>query len=399
MRNSDITSAFFTVEHNRFNTGAIKYHIPPDASYPKDLIPMWIADMDFKVPPEVETALVHTAQHGIFGYTKTDRDYDFFLSEWYKERFHWSFQSDWNIKTPGVMFSIAAAIRALTKPGDRIMICQPVYYPFAKIISANNRTCIPSALLLKNGRYEMNFEEMEEKFVRHAVKMILFCSPHNPVGRVWTEQELLTLGQICIKHHVFIVTDEIHSDFIYRGHQHRPLASVSEALADQTISCISPAKTFNLAGLQVANTIIKNAGIRQLVREACLATGYSNLNTMAITAATTAYQYGAPWFQALLAYLQSNMELLRDALKAEKKVQLIQPDGTYLMWLDCSGLHLTDKELARFFLEKAGLWLHSGSLFGAGGSGFMRMNIACPKPVLQRALQRLSQALADTATI
>ena len=218
------------------------------------------------------------------------------------------------------------------------------------------------------------------------------CSPHNPVGRVWTKKELLEIGRICLKHNVLIVSDEIHSDFIYKDSVHIPIASLSDELAEHTITCTAPSKTFNLAGLQAANIFVKNPVLREKLQKACTATGYSNLNTMAIAATKASYKYGEPWLNALLEYLQNNISLLHNSL-SDSKISLIHPEGTYLMWLDCRALNLTDRELKNFFINEAGLWLHNGSTFGAGGSGFMRMNIACPQVILKEAILRLNMAL------
>lgn len=240
------------------------------------------------MPPAVGESLQYVTEHGIFGYTLTDAEYDDLIISWYKKRMSWQIRPEWILKVPGVMFAIAASIQALTNPGDAVLICQPVYYPFAKIISSNNRRLVVSELKLNKERYEIDFADMEEKITQNSVKIFLLCSPHNPVGRVWTREELLSIGEICLRHNVIIISDEIHSDFIFNGY-HIPIASLSEELADRTITCTSPTKTFNLAGLQEANIIISNERIRHKVQKACLATGYSNLNTMAIAATKAAF--------------------------------------------------------------------------------------------------------------
>lgn len=388
MASDKIDLSFFDTVYDRSNTGSVKY----DRLAGSDVIPMWIADMDFKVPPEVTAALTAAAEHGIFGYTDTDAEYDEALVNWYSQRMGWEILPEWNVKTPGVIFAISAAIRAFTEPGDAVIICQPVYYPFEKMITANGRKLTVSQLRLENGRYEIDFEDFEKKISDNAVKLFLLCSPHNPVGRVWTKEELSEIGRICLKHNVLIAADEIHSDFIYSGFVHTPAASLSDSIAEQTITCTAPSKTFNLAGLQAANIIVKNPVLRQKLQNACSAAGYGNLNTMAIAAVKAAYRYGQPWLDALLEYLKNNVSLLREALDGSS-ITLIQPEGTYLMWLDCRSLKLNDRELKSFFVREAGLYLHSGSVFGAGGSGFMRMNIACPKAVLSKGADRLRQAL------
>lgn len=383
----------FDAVHSRIGTGSIKYELNEDESY-KDVIPMWIADMDFKVPPAVGESLRAVTEHGIFGYTLTDAEYDDLIISWYKKRMSWQIRPEWILKVPGVMFAIAASIQALTNPGDAVLICQPVYYPFAKIISSNNRRLVVSKLKLNKERYEIDFADMEEKITQNSVKIFLLCSPHNPVGRVWTREELLSIGEICLRHNVIIISDEIHSDFIFNGY-HIPIASLSEELADRTITCTSPTKTFNLAGLQAANIIISNERIRHKVQKACLATGYSNLNTMAIAATKAAYRDGEKWLDELLSYLAENYAVLKEAFPENGKISLIPPEGTYLAWLDCRKLGMTDSELDDFFTNKARVRLHLGSTFGAGGKGFVRMNIACPRSVLSEAIARIGRAVQN----
>ena len=381
----------FDTVHNRIGTGSIKYEQSMTPS-PQSIIPMWIADMDFKAPPTVTEALNRAVEHGIFGYTLTDNEYDELIISWYAKRMEWEIRPEWILKTPGVMFAIAASIIALTDPGDAVLICQPVYYPFAKVITENNRRLIVSELLFNNGRYEIDFTDLEEKIVKSSVKLFLICSPHNPVGRVWTKEELKHIGEICLRHDVIVISDEIHSDFIFEG-RHTPIASLSKELADRTITCTSPTKTFNLAGLQAANIVVSNDKLRSKVRKACLATGYSNLNTMAIVAAKAAYKDGEAWLDELLSYLKDNYNVLKSTFSERSNISLIHPEGTYLAWLDCRRMNRSDRELEDFFTNQAGIRLHLGTTFGAGGGGFVRMNIACPRSVLLEAITRIEKAL------
>ena len=377
----------FDTVYDRRIPGDVKY-APVDGL--TDVLPMWIADMDFKAPPSVLQALRQTTGHGIFGYSDADETYDGAVTSWYRERMGWEIQPSDILKMPGVMFAIAASIRALSAPGDSILICQPVYYPFASVVTANDRRLIVSELRLRGDRYEIDFADFENKIIQNRVALFLLCSPHNPVGRVWSREELLEIGRICTKHGVWIVSDEIHSDFVYPGFRHIPFASLSDDLAERCIVCTAPSKTFNLAGLQAANIIIPNSAARRKVYKAGLATGYSNLNTMAITAARAAYQDGADWLDQLLVYLQENIALTeRFCRQTGGKISLIHPEGTYLLWLDCRGLGLPGNELEARFLRGAGVRLNSGAIFGAGGNGFMRMNIACPRSLLTEALTRI----------
>lgn len=376
--------SFFDPKYDRTGTGAIKYR-----NLPENTISMWIADMDFKSPPAVTDALIKTAQHGIYGYGDTDDEYDSLIVNWYEHRINWKIEKDQILKIPGVMFGVAAAIRAVTEPNDAVLICQPVYYPFAKIIPDNHRRTVVSALILKNGRYEIDFEDFENKIKQEKVKVFLLCSPHNPVGRVWSRTELAEIARICLKNGVYIISDEIHSDFIYPGYKHIPIASLSDEIADRTITCLSPTKTFNLAGLQAANLVVPNRNLRIRIKKECAATGYSHLNVMAVAAAKAAYQQGEEWLDGLLQYLKQNIAILSAAFPEDAPVFALNLEGTYLAWLDCRKLKMSPLELDNLFLGKAGIWLHNGHTFGAGGDGFMRMNIACPNSVLEEAIERI----------
>ena len=386
--------SFFDKVYDRKNTGSLNYDIPGyyKSEY-KEIIPMWIADMDFKVPPKVEEELVKTASHGIFGYTDTDKDYDESVAAWYKNKMNFDVNPREIIKTPGVIFTISSAIRAFTNEGESVLICRPVYYPFTNIVKNNGRNLVVSNLVNVNGRYEIDFEDFEHKIKSENVKMFLLCSPHNPVGRVWTKAELEKTAEICLANNVIIVSDEIHSDFVFGQNRHIPIATLSKEVADITITCTSPTKTFNIAGLQAANIFVFNKEMREKLSASCFATGYGELNTMAIAATKTAYKYGGEWLSNLILYLEENIAILDNELKkTQGKISLIKPEGTYLMWLDCKNLGLNDSQLGRFFVEKAGVWMHKGITFGENGSGFVRMNIAAPKKVLNEALKRIVSA-------
>ena len=377
----------FDAMHNRRIAGDIKYNCP------SDVIPMWVADMDFKVPNEISDALIKEAMHGIFGYKEPDEEYMSLVTQWYKLRFDWEIRPEHIITSPGVMFSIGASINALTEIGDSILICQPVYYPFSKIVTANKRKLVISELTETNGRYQFNFDDIETKIKKHSVKMFLLCSPHNPVGRVWTKDELKKIGNICLANNVTIVSDEIHSDFIYQGNTHTPLASISDELAKMTVTCTAPSKTFNLAGLQASNTVVSDPVIRRKIEKAIAATGYFEINTMAIVSTKAAYQYGGEWLDGLLSYLEESRQILQKAFPADSPISLIYPEGTYLAWLDCRKTELTSAKLYDIFLNNARVWLHKGDTFGQSGNGFMRMNFACPHSVLREAIDRINYSI------
>lgn len=380
----------------RTNTDSIKYDFAARRGKPEGLLSLWVADMDFRTPPCVTDALVEKSRHGIFGYSESREDYIEVLQNWFHTRFSWDIKSKWLVKTPGVVYAIATAIRALTEKGDAVIIQQPVYYPFAETVNVNERKLIVNQLVYEDGVYRMDFGDFEEKVVRHGVKLFILCSPHNPVGRVWTRDELIRLGDICVKHGVVVISDEIHADFVYAGHQHHVFAALKPEFADISITCTAPSKTFNLAGLQISNIFIPNPQLRTKFRQETVRSGYSQLNIMGIIACKAAYRDGVPWLEELKTYLTGNLNLLRfDLQERMPQIRLVETQGTYLPWLDCSALGLSDKALDDFIVHKAKLWLDAGTMFGAGGEGFQRINIACPRSVLKQALDQLAQAIDE----
>lgn len=385
----------FDVIIPRRGTGSLKYDAAVKRGKPADVLPFWVADMDFPSPPQVLEALSQRVAHGIFGYTDAiDDSYFNALYTWYHTRFDWECRREWLVITPGVVFALCAAIRALTKPGDAVLIQQPVYYPFETSVRLNDRRLVINRLVYRDGRYEIDFASFERQIVAEQVKLFILCSPHNPVGRVWTEEELTNLGDICLRHGVYVIADEIHADFVYPGYRHPVFAGLKPEYADLTVTCTAPSKTFNLPGLQVANIFIKNEHLRRSFMEEVRKTGYSQPNVMGLVACRAAYEHGAPWLEALIRYLTGNLALVRDFLRAEvPAVRLVEPEGTYLLWLDFSKLGLPDPELEELLVQKARIWLSAGPIFGQGGEGFQRFNIACPRAVLQEGLLRLKDAL------
>lgn len=347
--------------------------------------------MDFKAPPEVIDALVYRSIHGVFGYTDAKEDYFSVVQSWYKNRFDFSVERSWLLITLGVVFAISAAIRALTREGEGVLIQRPVYYPFSSVITANNRRLINNPLIYRNGRYSIDFEDFEKKIIDNQVRLFILCNPHNPVGRVWTREELIQIGVICLKHGVTVVSDEIHSDFVYSGNKFVSFAGLSPYFSKIAITCTSPSKTFNLAGLQLANIFIENDLIREAVRKEISKTGYSNPNTMGLISAQAAYSYGADWLDELLKYLSCNIAKARKLLTEKApKLKIVKPEGTYLLWIDCTELGLSAKKLDDKIKNEAKLWLDGGSMFGDEGRGFQRINIACPWEVFEEGLNRLA---------
>ena len=368
---------------NRNTPEDIKYS---DIKGISDLIPMWVADMDFRSPVEVRKVLSDISTRGIFGYSEADPSYDKALVDWFKRRYDVEIDPGTVLKLPGVVLGISLSVRALTEPGDSILIFEPLYGPIAKCIKGNGRKLVTSDLVRAGSRYEIDFDDMQRKIKDNNVKMLVLCNPHNPVGRVWTREELLKIGDICLENDMVIVSDEIHADFVYAGHKHIPVASLSDDLRKITVTCTSPTKTFNLAGIQAANIIIADDSMRRAVDRLSLVTGAYGLNVMGIAATRAAYTYGEVWLDELLEYLSGNITLVRNRLK-DTKLKVTDIEGTYLMWIDASELCVSDP--AEFFLDKAHVRLSEGGFFGNSGKDFIRMNVACPKSVVNEALDRI----------
>ena len=378
---------------DRRNTSCLKHDFAVERGYPADILPFWVADMDFRAPAPVIDALKVRAEHGIFGYTQVKDDYFAVLQNWFRTRHDWTVERRELILTPGVVFAIATAIRAFTIKGDAVLIQQPVYYPFANMIRQNERVIVDNPLRLIEGRYEIDFADFEQKIIEHRVKLFILCSPHNPVGRVWTRAELEQIAAVCLRHNVIVVADEIHEEFVRPGFRHVPFASLSEEAAAITVTCTSPSKTFNLAGLQISNIFIRNTQLRRRFKEELSRTGYDEPNTLGLTGAKAAYEHGAEWLAQLLAYIEENHARTKSFLAAHlPKVQIIEPEGTYLLWLDFRAYGLSDEALNEKIIREAHLWLDDGPIFGAGGSGFQRINIACPWATLETGLQNLAKA-------
>ena len=380
---------------DRRGTKCLKYDFAVQRGRPAEVLPLWVADMDFKVSSYIEDALVRQARHAIYGYTESDDAYFAAVQQWMAAHHNWQVQPDWLQKTPGVVFAIAVAVKACTQPGDAVLIQQPVYYPFSEVILDNGRKLVSSDLVLNEeaGRYEIDFADFEAKIVENGVKLFLLCNPHNPVGRVWSREELLKIGEICQRHGVTVFNDEIHADFVWKG-EHQVFAALDPAFAAFTITATAPSKTFNIAGLQVSNIFIADEALRAKFRHAYNASGYSQLNAAGLIAAEAAYRDGETWYEAVKVYLQANIVYTGEFLRTRlPQLRMIEPEGTYLIWIDFRRLDLTTDELEDLILHKANLWLDSGAIFGTVGQGFQRINIACPRATLTKALEQLEAAV------
>ena len=378
----------------RRHTNSLKYDFAKERGKPDGLLPMWVADMDFQTLPEVREALAAKAAHGIFGYSDPDESYFDVLAEWFSKRHGWEVDPHTSLRAPGVVFALCTLIRCLTKPGDAVLIQEPVYYCFRFGIRDNGRRTVVNELRFDGEKYTVDFEDFERKIVENKVKLFILCSPHNPVGRVWTRGELEKMAEICLRHRVFVAADEIHEDFVYPGSKHTVFASLSKEVAANCAVCTAPSKTFNLAGLHIANIFIANAEVRKAFQKELDAEGFSQSNIMGLVGCQTAYRCGAEWVDQLIDYLRGNLSSVREAFRTRMpRLHLIEPEGTYLPWVDFSRLGLDTPELERFVVERAKLWLDGGTIFGAGGAGFQRFNIATPRTILQQALDRLEHAV------
>jgi cystathionine beta-lyase len=379
---------------DRHGTDSLKFDRAVSRHRSPDLLSLWVADMDFATADEIVAAIQKRAAHGIFGYTEPGDDYFEAVSNWLESRYGWRPQTDWYVVTPGVVFALAAAVRAFTQPGDYVLIQQPVYYPFKEVVEDNGAQVLNVPLVYDERGYSIDFDAFKSAVKEHKPKLFLLCNPHNPGGRVWTRDELSRLASICRDNNVLIVSDEIHQDFARPGFTHCSVGTLGADALDGSIICTSASKTFNLAGLQVSNIIIPNAEVRGAYKRAVAAAGYSQPNTLGLVATKAAYEFGGEWLDQLKDYLEGNWALLEEQLAPYKdRLRLVESQSTYLAWIDCRKLGLFGKDLKHFIQDKAGLWLDLGDMFGKDGDGFIRINIATQRSYLKQALRQLTDAL------
>ncbi|QCX34148.1 pyridoxal phosphate-dependent aminotransferase [Caloramator sp. E03] len=377
----------------RKNTNCVKWDTLKERFGSNDILPMWVADMDFEVAPEIIEAIKKRTEHGIFGYTIRPQTYYESIINWVKKRHSWEINREWLGFSPGVVPALAIAVLSFTDIGDKIIIQPPIYPPFFKVIKNNGRQIVENPLKLQDGKFVMDFDDLESK-IDSKVKMLMLCSPHNPVGRVWDKDELEKLSNICLKHNIIIVSDEIHSDIVYKDKKHIPIASLNEAVLQNTITFIAPSKTFNIAGLSTSATIIPNKKLRDKFENTIESLEISSSNVFGIVALESAYKYGEEWLDELLKYLEGNINLLMDFARSNShKVNITKPEGTYLAWLNFKNLNIKHDELVEFMIKKAKVGLNSGLDFGSQGEGFLRLNFACPRILLEEGLYRIEKAL------
>lgn len=390
-RNLDFDSVI-----ERRNTRSLKYDFAAERGMPEDILPLWVADMDFRTSSYIEDALAKRAKEGVFGYSEVKTPYFEIVRDWMIRRHDWKPQEEWLVKTPGVVTALAMAVKAYTEPGDAVLIQRPVYYPFGEVIEDNGRRVVSNTLYRgEDNRYHIDLDDFEQKIIQNKVKLFLLCNPHNPVGRVWTKEELIRLGDICMKHDVIVASDEIHEDFVFQG-KHQVFAGLKKEYEDRCIVCTSPSKTFNLATMVLSNIFIPNQDLRKRFQKQLDAAGISQLGVMGLIACETAYSEGEEWYLAMLEYVRGNIAYIKKYVAENLSgVTMTEHEGTYLVWLDFSGTGLSETELEELIVHKARLWLDGGGMFGDSGRGFQRINVACPRRILEEAMGRLKKALAD----
>jgi cystathionine beta-lyase len=365
-----------------------------DSAGSEDVLPMWVADMDFRTAPAVVEALRKRVEHGIFGYVKVPTAYYDAIGDWFKRRHSWRVEKDWILFTTGVVPALSAIIKALTHPGDKVLVQAPVYNCFFSSIRNDECEMVANPLIYRNGAYSIDFDDLEKKAADPRVKLLLLCNPHNPAGRVWTRQELTRIGEICLRNDVFVVADEIHCELVYPGHQYIPFASISEDFLHSSVTCTSPSKTFNLAGLQVANIFAANPAVRKKIDKALNVNEVCEINPFAVEALIAAYNEGEEWLEELRQYLLGNYNYLKRFFEEQlPQFPVLALEGTYLVWVDCSVLKQSSEEIVKMLLEKEMLWVNEGSMYGEAGEGFIRINIACPRQLLIEGLNRIARAL------
>ena len=380
---------------DRTGTESLKWVYPRKVLKIEDAIPMWVADMDFEAPPAVVEAISRRAAHGIYGYPLVPPSFWQVAIDWLRRRHGWQVEKSWMAKTPGIVPALNYAVRAFSKPGDGVIIQTPVYFPFYHAVENNGRRVIRNPLRFDGRRYVMDLDDLRAK-IDAPGQMLILCSPHNPVGRVWTLEELEALSRIAVERDLLIVSDEIHHDLVYQGHTHHVLASLSPELAQQAITCIAPSKTFNIPGLSTAVVIAPNPDLLKKFEDEAERAGFELGQVFGIVGFEAAYAHGEDWLDELLPYLEANVDFLEKFLTERiPKVRLIRPEGTYLALLDCRGLGIEPSALNEFFLKKARVYFSDGAAFGDEIEGFVRINFACPRAILREALERIERAVAD----
>jgi cystathionine beta-lyase len=358
------------------------------------LLPMWVADMDFRCPPTVIEALVARAEQGIFGYSFPTSSYYEAVISWIVRRHAWTVDRDWILLTPGIVPALNMLVQTYIGPGEKVLIQRPVYYPFFWAIANNGGEVVSNSLVYEDGRYRMNFDDLAQKAADPAVKMAILCNPHNPVGRVWTPDELTQFGKICMENDVLVVSDEAHCDLIYKDYSFTSFAKINDTFLQNNIICMAASKTFNLAGLQTSNIIIPDEKLRERFAKTIARNGVFLMNAFGIVAAEAGYNHGEAWLEAVMDYVEDNYRFMKAYLAEHlSQLEIIHPEGTYLVWVDCRGLGMDPVARKEMMMEQARVNLDEGELFGLEGEGFERFNIACPRSTLKHVLDRIKAAI------
>lgn len=363
-----------------------------DSAEDKDVLPMWVADMDFQTAPCIIEALKKRVEHGIFGYTRVPEEYYEAVISWFHRRHQWQIERNWFIYTSGVVPALSAVIKALANEGDNILTLTPVYNCFFSSIRNNGCKLSSCALKYENNTFSIDYEDLERRAADPKTPLLLLCNPHNPSGRVWTREELQRIGDICIKHNVIVVSDEIHCEIVHPGYKYIPFASISEEFQKHSVTCISPSKAFNIAGLQIANIIVENSEWRQRIDKAININEVCDVNPFGVIATIAAYNEGGEWLDELLEYIHANYLFFRDYCEKHFPQFPVAPlEGTYLVWMDCRSFHIPSEQLEEDLMKKSKLWLNAGSMYGKEGEGFMRWNLACPRQFVEDGLKRFAE--------
>jgi cystathionine beta-lyase len=379
----------------RKNTNCLKWDCTKDIFGTEDILPLWVADMDFEIPKEIVESIKKRADHAVLGYSRPSEAYFSSIIKWLEKRHNFKIHKDYIVPAAGVVPSIVFSLLAFTKQKNKVLVQSPVYYPFFSTIKNNERELVNCPLKLENNTYIMDFENIEKQF-KAGVKATIFCNPHNPVGRVWTKEELLKFASLCLKYNVLIISDEIHSDLVFKPNKHIPIASLSDEIAQNTITLMAPSKTFNIAALSCSFVIIPNKDYLIKYKKVVSDLFVDSNNPLNLAASEAAYTYGEPWLDALIEYLEDNINFLIEFLEEKiPAIKIRKPQGTYLLWLDCKALGMENDTLEKFFVEKAGVGLSNGSVFGEGSEGFFRINVACPRLILKEALEKIGNALNE----
>ena len=374
---------------DRHGTDCLKYDFVMKRKGRDDLLPLWVADMDFRLPDEILDEFHKRIDHGIFGYTDPLDEYFDAMNHWFSTRYGYTIKPEWVTLGAGIVYALGTSVKAFTEEGDAMMVIQPVYYPFSEVIKNDGRKLVNCQLRYENNRYSIDFEKMEQMIKEENVKALIFCNPHNPAGRVWTPDELTRLGNICLRNGVTVVADEIHCELVYQGFKYTPFASLSDAFLHRSVTCVSPSKAFNIAGLQIANIVAFDNDLRSRIDKAININEVCDVNPFGVAATIAAYNEGEEWLNQLVDYLHGNYEAMAEFCRRElSEFPITRLEGTYLVWMDCSSLGMPSDALEHALLEDARLWLNAGTMYGAEGEGYMRWNIACPRSVMLDGLNR-----------